>query len=71
MSGIDTGRIQYLPSHGKILGVLGLVRREFRRSGVPAIIRSSDALRFTNIVAVGAEQQIPDVSGITQRLHND
>ena len=33
MSGIHTGRVQYLSSSCKIV-VLGLVRREFRRSGV-------------------------------------
>ena len=28
---VDTGRVRYVPSHDKILVVLGLVRREFRR----------------------------------------
>ena len=37
VSGIDTGRVRYLPSSGKIV-VLGLVHREFRRkSGVPTV----------------------------------
>ena len=37
VSGIDTGRVRYLPSSGKIV-VLGLVRREFRRkSGVSTV----------------------------------
>ena len=37
MSGVDTGRVQYLPSNGNIVD-LGLVRREFRRrSGVPMV----------------------------------
>ena len=36
VSGIDTGRVRYEPSLGKILDVLGLVRREFQHSsGVP------------------------------------
>ena len=36
--GIDFGRVRYLPGHDKILGVLGLVRREFRReSGVSTV----------------------------------
>ena len=35
LAGIDTGRVQYLPSSGKTV-VLGLVRREFRQGpGVP------------------------------------
>ena len=35
VSGIDTGRVRYLPSNGKVV-VLGLVHREFRQwSGVP------------------------------------
>ena len=37
VSGIDTGRVRYLPNSGKIV-VLGLVRREFRhKSGVPMV----------------------------------
>ena len=37
MSGINTGRVRYLPSSAKTV-VLGLVRREFRRkSGVPMV----------------------------------
>ena len=41
VSGIDTGRVQYLPSSAKTI-VLGLVHREFRRkSGVPTV-RSPD-----------------------------
>ena len=45
VSGIDTGRVRYLPSSGKII-VLGLVRREFRRkSGVPTV-GSSDVSCF-------------------------
>ena len=45
VSSIDTGRVRYLPSSGKIV-VLGLVRREFRRSGVPARVGSSDVSHF-------------------------
>ena len=37
MSGIDTGRVRYLPSSAKTV-VLGLVRREFqRKSGAPTV----------------------------------
>ena len=46
MSGVDTGRVWYVPSHDKIVIVLGLVRREFRRkSGVPAMVGSFDVSR--------------------------
>ena len=41
LAGIDTGRVQYLPSNGKVV-VLGLVHQEFQRSGVPAMVGSSD-----------------------------
>ena len=48
-SGIDTGRVRYLPSNGKVV-VLGLVCREFRReSGVPAMVGSSDVSRLTDL----------------------
>ena len=50
VSGIDTGRVRYLASHGKILGVLGLVRQEFRRkSEVSAIVGSFDVSRLTDL----------------------
>ena len=41
VSGINTGRVRYLPSCGKIV-VLGLVSREFQRSEVSTRVRSSD-----------------------------
>ena len=49
MSGIDIGRVRYVPSHDKILDVLGLVHREFRRSGVPAMVGSSDISCLTDL----------------------
>ena len=45
VSGIDTGRVLYLPSSAKTV-VLGLVHREFRPSGVLAMVVSSDVSRF-------------------------
>ena len=46
VSGIDTGRVRYLPSSGKIV-VLGLVRREFRRkSEVPTVGSSGKGREF-------------------------
>ena len=48
-TGRDTGRVWYVPSHDKILVVLGLVRREFRRSGVPTMVESSDVSRLTDL----------------------
>ena len=45
LAGIDTGRVRYVPSSGKIV-VLRLVRREFqRKSGVP-MVGSSDVSHF-------------------------
>ena len=49
VSVIDTGRVRYLSSHDKILGVLELVHREFRRSGLPAIVGNSDVSHLTDI----------------------
>ena len=44
--GIDTGRVRYLPSNGKVV-VLGLVRREFQReSGVPTVESSGIGREF-------------------------
>ena len=49
MSGIDTGRVRYLPSSGKIV-VLGLVRREFRRkSEVPTVGSSGKGREFQRL----------------------
>ena len=45
VSGIHAGRVRYLPSNCKSV-VLGLVRREFRRSEVPAMVGSSDVSQF-------------------------
>ena len=45
---IDIGRVRYLPSNGKVV-VLGLVRREFRRSGVSAMVGSSDVSCLTDL----------------------
>ena len=48
--GIDTGRVRYLPSSGKIV-VLRLVRWEFRhKSGVPTIRSSGNGREFRRLV---------------------
>ena len=60
--GIHTERVRYLPSSCKIV-VLGLVRREFRRSGVSARVGSSDVSHF-NCLRGFTVLVIPDVSGI-------
>ena len=62
LAGIDTGRVRYLPSSAKTV-VLGLVRREFRRSGVPARVGSSDISHFDRLGGFTV-LVIPDVSGI-------
>ena len=60
----DTGHVWYVPNHNKILDVLRLVRREFRRkSGDPAIIGRSDVSRLTDLEKFTV-LVIPDVSGI-------
>ena len=47
----DTGRVRYVPSHDKILIVLGLVRREFRReSEVPTVGSSGIGREFRRYV---------------------
>ena len=62
VSGMDTRRVRYLLSNGKV--VLGLVRREFRRElEVPAMVGSSDVSRF-NRLGEFTVLVIPDVSGI-------
>ena len=49
MFGINIGCVRYLPSNCNIVD-LGLVRREFRcGSGVPAMVRSSDVSRLTDL----------------------
>ena len=63
MSGINTGRVRYVPSHDKILDVLGLVRREFRWSGVPVIVGSFDVSRLTDLEKFTI-MVIPDVFGM-------
>ena len=61
---IHTGRVRYVPSNDKILDVLGLVRREFRRkSGVPVIIGSFDVSSLTDLEKFTI-LVIPDVSGM-------
>ena len=47
-SGIDTGHVRYLPSNGNIVD-LGLVHREFRRPGVPAMVGSFDVSCLTDL----------------------
>ena len=69
MSGIDTGPIRYVPSHDKILDVLGLVRREFqRKSGVSTVRSSSNGREFRRLVLNQLGEftvlVIPDVSGM-------
>ena len=49
VSGIDTRRVRYVPSHDKILIVLGWVRREFRRESEVSTVGSSDILRLTDL----------------------
>jgi len=41
VSGIDTGRVRYVPSHDKILVVLGLIHREFWRKSGGSMVGSS------------------------------
>ena len=48
MFGIYTGRVRYVPSHDKILIVLGLVRQEFRRESEVPMVGSSDVSRLTD-----------------------
>ena len=46
---VDTGRVRYLPSSGKIV-VLGLVRREFQhKSGVPTVGSSGKGREFRRL----------------------
>ena len=50
-SGIDIGRVRYVPRHDKIIVVLGLVRWEFRReSGVPTVGSSGNGQEFRRLV---------------------
>ena len=48
-SGIDTEHVRYVPSNDKILVVLGLVRREFRRESEVSTVGSSEVLRLTDL----------------------
>ena len=49
VSGIDTGRVRYLSSSGKIVA-LGFVRWEFRRkSGVPMVGSSGKGWEFRRL----------------------
>ena len=41
VSSIDTGHVRYVPSHDKILIVLGLVCREFRHESEVLTVESS------------------------------
>ena len=50
-SGINTGRVRYLPSNGKIV-VLGLVRREFRHESKVPMVGSSDIGREFRRIAL-------------------
>ena len=69
-SGIDTGRVRYVPSHDKILIVLGLVRRKFQRESEVPMVRSSDVSRLTDLEGSLSWSYrtcrvfIPDVSGM-------
>ena len=50
VSGIDIGRVRYLPSNGNIVD-LGLVHRKFRReSGVPTVRSSGNGREFRRLV---------------------
>ena len=62
VSGIHTGRVWYLSSSCKIV-VLGLVHREFRRSGVSAWVGSSDVAHFDRLEGFTV-LVIPDMSGM-------
>ena len=71
VSGIDTGRVRYLPSHNNLLGVFDLVHQEFQQtSGLPGVGSSCNRWEFCrltrdiDLVTIGSVQAISDVSGI-------